>query len=486
MKLLRFLSFFGVALAQDNDYLYEATDSPVTQVFLTTDGPDTTQGVFTTDAYTTTATEKLVATEAPAAESLDDIDLSDMGRSNFYAPASTGGRNQATVAGISDLKLALKSNTDFEFTWAYDATHTEYNFEYQVLVGNYQNVTDWTNYASAGIQMATDGVTTTATLSPPADNYVYRFRITPFVNTDAGSPSEIDGQSPTDNVIHQPGDVYNGGGGFAAQILLPTDFANTAYVKTATADTVGYALAVLVTFPSGCPLIEISADVDGSYIYTDPSISDNHRIFFFPETHFSNQFSGPIKAFHYYVSNAAYTGCDVSDPANAVTVSLANGYILRTTEAAQFNVEGMWPADAAYPPVNYVEQHVVNLTDYIQPATHVGPSRALSAPRIYFVTDPCDVTINVEEGTSPGWGFVNSMVSTLDITDLWANAPTSNTGSQFKLQALIWLTQVGIAFRYDTTIVGCETIMSSASITFLEIDPAFGLTTAVNPNPNMG
>ena len=33
MKLLRFFSFFGVALAQDNDYLYEATDSPVTQVF---------------------------------------------------------------------------------------------------------------------------------------------------------------------------------------------------------------------------------------------------------------------------------------------------------------------------------------------------------------------------------------------------------------------------------------------------------------------
>ena len=147
------------------------------KVFLTTDGPDTTQGVFTTDAYTTTATEKIVATEAPAAESFDDLDLSDMGRSNFYAPASAGGRNQATVAGISDLKLALKSNTDFEFTWAYDATHTEYNFEYQVLVGNYQNVTDWTNYASAGIQMATDGVTTTATLSPPANNNVYRVSI---------------------------------------------------------------------------------------------------------------------------------------------------------------------------------------------------------------------------------------------------------------------------------------------------------------------
>lgn len=242
----------------------------------------------------------------------------------------------------------------------------------------------------------------------------------------------------------------------------------------------------MVTFPSGCPLIEVSADVDGSYIYTDPNIADNHRIFFFPETHFSNQFSGPIKAFHYYVSNAAYTGCDVSTPDVSVSALLANGYILRTTEAASVNVEGMWPADAAYPPVNYVEQHVVNLTDYIQPATHIGPSRALSAPRIYFVTDPCDVTINVEEGTSPGWGFVNSMVSTLDITDLWVNPATSNTGNTFKLQALIWLTQVGIAFRYDTTVVGCETIMSSATVTFLEIDPSFGLTTAVNPNPNMG
>ena len=168
MKLLRFLSFLGAALAQgDYDY-YEGTEAPLTQVFLTTDGPD-----ISTIAYTTTATEKVVATTAEAADAADDFDVADLGRSNFYAPAS-GGRNQATVAGISDLNLVLKSNTDFEFSWAYDASHTEYNFEFQELIGNYQNATDWANYASAGIQMATDGVTTTATLSPPADNKVYR------------------------------------------------------------------------------------------------------------------------------------------------------------------------------------------------------------------------------------------------------------------------------------------------------------------------
>ena len=121
------------------------------------------------------------------------------------------------------------------------------------------------------------------------------------------------------------------------------------------------------------------------------------------------------------------------------------------------------------------------MTDHIQPATHIGPSRALSAPRIYFSTSPCDVTLNVEEGTSPGWGMVNSLVSGLDMTDLWASSPTSNTGTDFKLQALIWLTQVGVTFRYDTSIVGCETIMSSATITFIELDPAANLVIAVNP-----
>lgn len=237
----------------------------------------------------------------------------------------------------------------------------------------------------------------------------------------------------------------------------------------------------MIQFPAGCPYIQVNGDVDSNYIYTDPAITDAHRIFVFPETHFSNQFSGPIKAFHYYVSNAAYAGCDLTDPENTVTVSVANGYLIRTSEAVDVDIMAMWPSDSSYPPIEYTEQHVVNLTDLIQPATHIGPSRAITAPRIYFSTSPCDITLNVEDGTSPGWGMLNVMDANRDMTDLWASTPTSNTGTDFKIQALIWLTQVGITFRYDTSIVGCETITSSATITFLELDPSASLVIAVNP-----
>ena len=141
----------------------------------------------------------------------------------------------------------------------------------------------------------------------------------------------------------------------------------------------------------------------------------------------------------------------------------------------------MWPSDVSYPPVQYTEQHVVNMTDLIQPASHIGPSRALSAPRVFFSSGSCDITLNVEDGTSPGWGMVNEFDSYIDMTDLWSAVPTSNTGTQFKLQALEWLTQVGVTFRYDTSIVGCETILTSASIEFLELDVTDALVKAVNP-----
>lgn len=171
----------------------------------------------------------------------------------------------------------------------------------------------------------------------------------------------------------------------------------------------------------------------------------------------------------------------MTDPENTVTVSVANGYLIRTSEAVDVDIMAMWPSDSSYPPIEYTEQHVVNLTDLIQPATHIGPSRAITAPRIYFSTSPCDITLNVEDGTSPGWGMLNVMDANRDMTDLWASTPTSNTGTDFKIQALIWLTQVGITFRYDTSIVGCETITSSATITFLELDPSASLVIAVNP-----
>jgi len=281
--------------------------------------------------------------------------------------------------------------------------------------------------------------------------------------------------------VHQPGDIYESSGGYSAQVLLPTEFSNANFVPTSSGDSVGYAIAVLVQFPAGCPTIRVDADVDGNYIYTDPTISDAHRIFVFTETHFSSQFSGPIKAFHYHVSNVAYGGCDLNNPANLVNlvvVSVANSYLVRTTESAEVDVMATWPSDSAYPPMQYTEQHVVNLTDYVQPATHSGPPRALSAPRVYFSTAGCDITLNVERGKSPGWGMLNAFQSTLNMTDLWSNPPTSNTGDHFSLQSKIWLTQVSVTFRYDISVVNCETITSSARITFIELDPAANLSIA--------
>jgi len=421
-----------------------------------------------------------VATEAPVeeAEEAEDVAPADIARNYFPQyddPVESG------VNSIANLKVTLAANGNFEFTWIYDATHTDYNFEYQILEGNYQNVTDWTQYSSGSVDMTTDGTTTTTTLAAPYLNAMFRWRITPFVGVDAGHAGSVDAQSATDDVYHMPGTVYEGGGGYAAQILLPTDFSAGNYVPTDTNDALGYAIAVLVQFPAGCPDISVNFDVDGNYVYTDATVPNNHRLFVFPETHFSNQFSGPIKAFHYYVEGAAYTGCDLSDPANSVTVSIANGYLVRTTEAAKIDIGGIWPGDSSYPPVLYNEQHKINLTDYVQPATHIGPSRAISAPRIYFSTDPCEVSINVQEGLSPGWGFLNYYTSALDITDLWvAPEAGSNTGTGFKLQALIWLTEVGITFIYDTSIAGCETVLSTGTVTFLELDMT-NLSKAVNP-----
>ena len=62
---------------------------------------------------------------------------------------------------------------------------------------------------------------------------------------------EIDLQSTTTAITHQPGDIYEGGSGFAGQILLITDFSDVAYMKTDGADTVGRTTVVKVDFPAG-------------------------------------------------------------------------------------------------------------------------------------------------------------------------------------------------------------------------------------------
>ena len=134
----------------------------------------------------------------------------------------------------------------------------------------------------------------------------------------------------------------------------------------------------MVIFCLGCtyPTFRIDADLDQSYIYTDDSISTPHRIFIFPQTHFSNALGGPVKAFHYYVSNMY--GC-VTDPENDVTVETDLSYITRasvnvdgTTSPSNVTVTAMWPSDGAYPPVQFTEQHIVWFDTLIQQATHLG------------------------------------------------------------------------------------------------------------------
>merc|ERR1711868_85844 len=114
-----------------------------------------------------------VATEAPVeeAEETEEVAPADIARNYFPQyedPVESG------VNSIANLKVALAANNKFEFTWIYDATHTDYNFEYQILEGNYQNVADWTQYSSGSVDMTTDGTTTTTILAAPYLNAMFR------------------------------------------------------------------------------------------------------------------------------------------------------------------------------------------------------------------------------------------------------------------------------------------------------------------------
>lgn len=448
---------------------------------------------FETTQSTQAATE--AATEATATFTARPSTIADEGAIDSFDPFA-GGRSGSrsggsTVNSLYDVQASLGKLADgvtdaFIFEWTYDSTHTAYAFQYQELEGNYANVTDYTPFVGTP-EASTNAGRTIYALAQPASNKVYRWKIEPTVGVNYGSATEVLAQSTTTSVIHQAGELYEGGGGFAGQILLPTSFDNTNFIKvdqgagvgdSNAADSVGYVLAVKVQFPAGCPSIRVDADVDPNFIYTDPAITDNHRIFVFPQTHFSNQFSGPIRSFHYYVSGANYAGCSFTDPAVDVTVSVANNYIVSTSEAAEIEPLAGWPSGSSYPPVEWTENRIVNLTDLIQPASHIGPSRALAAPRIDLTVN-CAVSFNVEAGLSPGWGFVNENDGTLDITDLWANTPTSNTVSAVSLQALEWLTQVGIAYRVD--IQACPVVDVTGTVSFLELNPASMLVKAVNP-----
>jgi len=452
----------------------------------------TTIGFQSTTGFETTQSTEVSTQAGFTTRPSTSVDEDSVVTFDPLAGSRSGSRSGGTtVNSLYDVQASIGYLADgvtdaFIFEWTYDSTHTAYAFQYQELEGNYANVTDYTPFTGTPVPTVQGGRTFYA-LAQPAPNKVYRWKIEPTVGVNYGSATEVLAQSTTTSVIHQAGELYEGGGGFAGQILLPTSFDNSNFVKvdqgagvgeSNAADSVGYVLAVKVQFPAGCPSIRIDADVDPNFIYTDPSITDNHRIFVFPQTHFSNQFSGPIRSFHYYVSGANYAGCSFSDPQTDVTVSVDNSYIVSTSETAEIEPLAGWPSGSSYPPVEWTENRIVNLTDLIQPASHIGPSRALAAPRIDLTVN-CAVSFNVEAGLSPGWGFVNENDGTLDITDLWTSTPTSNTVSAVSLQALEWLTQVGIAYRVD--IQACPVVDVTGTVNFLEINPASMLVKAVNP-----
>ena len=58
-------------------------------------------------------------------------------------------------------------------------------------------------------------------------------------------------QSATTAVTHQPGTIYEGGSGFAGQVLLVNDFSHASYQRADAGDSVGYVTAVKLTFPAG-------------------------------------------------------------------------------------------------------------------------------------------------------------------------------------------------------------------------------------------
>jgi len=340
-----------------------------------------------------------------------------------------------------------------------------------------------------------DNTRTQATFTPGATNTVYRIRVTPQDNDLAVAVAnyiEQEVQSATTAVTHQPGTIYEGGSGFAGQVLLVNDFSHASYQRADAGDSVGYVTAVKLTFPAACTSIRIDANVDNSYIYTDGAITNTHRIFVFPQTHFTNQLSGPVKAFRYYVSNMY--GC-VTDPAVDVVVTTSNEYLTvdtltadATTTPQNITLNSMWPIGGAYPPTDYAEQHVVWFDQLIQGATHLGPSVALSAPVIGFTTAPCNVYVSIVgevdaggNGYSPGWGYVTTYDSNLSMTDLFSNPGTTNLGSAFVFRALEWLNHIGISIRYSVQDANCQIVQASGTISYIKLNPAYTLTTAVNP-----
>ena len=146
------------------------TDAPFVADFFATDEPAIVNGSSVANDYYYGAQNNNAYDEYEAQEEFDAYNM--------------GARNGAgSVNSIVNLQLSLLADGDFAFTWNYDATHTDYNFEYQELVGNYQNSTDYIQYSAGSVAMSTDGTTTTSTLTPTDTNKV--FRVSTRSNLDA-------------------------------------------------------------------------------------------------------------------------------------------------------------------------------------------------------------------------------------------------------------------------------------------------------------
>jgi len=161
MRLFSLLALSAFA----QDYDYSTTVEAATEALIMADYVATTEEATTEEANTAS----LRATVGMANE-------------KRIVPQDINGfaRNGGSVNSLSNLQLSLLPNADFEFTWDYDATHSDYNFEYQELIGNYRNTTVYIQY-SGYVTMATDGTKTTTTITPTYSNKIFRVCIHYFI-----------------------------------------------------------------------------------------------------------------------------------------------------------------------------------------------------------------------------------------------------------------------------------------------------------------
>merc|ERR1712241_148521 len=142
-------------------------------------------------------------------------------------------RNAVTyVSDINNMDAELQANGDIMLSWDYDATHDAYIFDYVTIIGNSENTTDYQTLTGVTIGLNGDNTKTQAPFTPGSTNTVYKVRVPPQDNDlveAVANYQEIEVQSVTTEVTHQPGSIYMGGSGFAGQVLLVNDFTHASY-----------------------------------------------------------------------------------------------------------------------------------------------------------------------------------------------------------------------------------------------------------------